>query len=128
MRDIRKVLNDNPDLPVIVLGAQYGYDEWDSCYMDDISAETEWLLWPREAKLPGLNDEKIYNDEDDATEDVAEGLYFDWECEAMKHGMRYGGNLEEFCCPGLADMADSLARAMVDAAPWKQYVVIEASA
>ena len=128
-KDIRKVLNEHPDLPVIVLGESIGGGDFTYYYLSHVEADVEWLLFHEEAKLPGIGDDKIYNDEDEVRLRVAEGLCDEWEFEAMKHGMEYGGSLEEFCgMPGLTDMADKLAEAMTNAAPWKQYVVIEASA
>lgn len=136
-RNIRKVLNDNPDLPVIVLAEQVGCDEFTSCFLEGVRAEVDWLLWPRDTDLWGLNDERIYYDEDDAVEDVAYGLFDHWWDGAVRHGLRQRANepqddaLTRFCGfegsdMSLYGMADKLARKLVRDAPWKQYVVIDA--
>ncbi len=113
---IRKVLNENPTLPVYVLTQAVG--EWEGwCYYYHIGVEAYVRDLLEAGDLDrkvghtfGLNEEKIYSDEDDAAEDVDEWLYdnakFPWE----DHDERY-----------------RIAVEIVGELPWVRAVVIEAS-
>lgn len=149
---IAKVIAGHPGLPVKVLAPSTPSD-FSTYWHDAYGASIEWLLYPTEVQgdywkdrshwerhYVGLNDEKIYSDEDDAVDDVSEWLFGVWYDEAHKHGM---GQLESattipddllttFCgfnygySPfSMADMCDEVARAMVRDMPWHETIVID---
>ncbi|MBR3328890.1 MAG: hypothetical protein IKG22_16390 [Atopobiaceae bacterium] len=140
---VRDVLDANPSLPVVLL-TDSGPSDYPSYYHIGIEARVEPLLWPDVVEMQGrtfgLNTEKVYNDEDDAVDDVAEWLFEVWWDHAFEHGMRrvrIGDEapddvLTEFCGyeydydgeVSLGIMADYVAREIVADMPWQSYVVI----
>ncbi len=110
---IRSILNANPDLPVMLLTEAVGsWDGYQYYYHEGIEAKVEWLLEPRKLEKElgttfGLNGEKIYDDEDEATNDIAEWLYDNadepWDDD---------------------DDYTRVARMIVDDMPWEKTIVI----
>ncbi len=78
---VRKVLNDNPKLPIVLLTEAVGnWDDYQYYYHEGIEAKVEWLLDVSKLEKQvgmtfGLNPEKIYSDYDYAAEDIADWLY-----------------------------------------------------
>ncbi len=110
---IRKVLNENPDLPVVLLTEAVSQDlGWSYYYHEGIEARVEWLLNPSKlydqiGTAFGLNLEKIYDDEDYARDDIAESLY-DNAREPWDDDGEY----------------DRIAQMIVDDLPWVKTIVI----
>ena len=142
---VRAVLNANPDLPVMLLAPSVG-GEYESYYHEGVSAFVERVLMPREVGRElgtdcGLNEERYYTDGDGAAQDVAEWLFEGWYDAARESGLfpTWRGipddDLTAFCGleyayeegASLAVMADRLAGAMVEAMPWREYVIVRAA-
>jgi hypothetical protein len=121
---LRKVLNANPDLPVILL-TENGPDDYFSYYHEGISVSITDLLFGSEVPNMGLDDCRIYDDSDDVAECIAEALYDSWVDAAIWCA---GSNrLEELLGFDAADFADKLADAMArDGMPWEKYVLVRA--
>ena len=142
-KQVREVLNANPDLPIMLLTpSTTSYDGYNSYYHEGIEAEVQNILRPFEVNRKtgsywGLSDEKYYTDEDDAAESVAEFLFYVWDDTAREHGFSPSYTaipddaLTEFCGHGkhasLSDMSEDLARHIVEDMPWQKYVVIRAA-
>ena len=131
-RDVRKVMAEHPDLPIIVIGEQVSYAEWNYCYLEKLKATTAHLLFPSDATLYGccgLDDFKIYDDFDDVRDAIAEELYLGWEMYASKHrgGTTYLIDARDGGI-SISDMVETLAEAIAGEQPWREYVVIWASA
>jgi hypothetical protein len=146
---IRQVLSEHPDLPVMLLTPNCGCDSdgYSTYYHVDIEASVESVLKPDEVQdaenYVGLSSEKWYTDEDDAVEDVSTWLFERWCDDAMLHGMDNpyfskeapDDMLTAFCGfeyryergRSMAIIAENLARQIVRDMPWHDYVVIEAS-
>lgn len=121
---LRKVLNANPDLPVILL-TENGPDDYYSYYHEGIDVNVTELLFGSEVPNMGLDDCRIYDDSDDVAECIAEALYDSWYDAAIWCG---GSNaLDELLGFDAADFADKLADAIArDGMPWEKYVLVRA--
>lgn len=121
---LRKVLNANPDLPVILL-TENGPDDYYSYYHEGIEASVTDLLFGSDVPNMGLDDCRIYDDSDDVAERIAECLYDSWYDLACYCG---GGDaLDEILGFDAADFADKLADAIArDGMPWEKYVLVRA--
>ena len=150
-KQVREVLNANPDLPIMLLTPSTdSYDGYNSYYHKGIEAEVQNILRPWEVNKKtgsywGLSDEKYYTDEDDAVEDVSEWLFYAWNDDARANGhvpqFQHVQDLDEdeamttFCGyrydysndVSIELMAENLARHIVEDMPWQKYVVIRAA-
>lgn len=143
--EVAQVIAEHPDLPIKVLAPSTPSD-YDMYWHDATGARVAWLLYPDEVQgadlrsYCGLNCERIYSDETDATDDVAGWLFDNWWDHAQTHGMRYERNgeapddvLTEFCGyeydyehnVSIDRMAEELAFELVDDMPWHEYIVID---
>lgn len=131
---VRDVLEQNPDLPVIMI-TENGPDDYAWYYHEGVEASVDWLLFGEFCN--GLVQfDKIYNDQDEVQDEIAEGLFESWWDCAVEHGMRSKVRIEdapsnlltEFCDAesDLGDFADTLARAISESLPWGKWVVIRA--
>ena len=131
---VRNVLDQNPDLPIIMI-TENGPDDVAWYYHEGVEASVDWLLFGE--FCDGLVQfDKIYNDEDEAEDEIAERLFESWWDCAVEHGMRDKVRIEEapsdclteFCGAesNLGDLADALARAISESLPWGKWVVIRA--
>lgn len=121
---LRKVLNDNPDLPVILL-TENGPDDYYSYYHEGIEASVTELLFGSDVPNMGLDECRIYDDSDDVAEHIAESLYESWSDLAMWY--RFATDLDELLGFDAADFADTLADAIArDGMPWEKYVLVRA--
>ena len=121
---LRKVLNANPDLPVILL-TENGPDDYYSYYHEGIEAGVTDLLFGSDVPNMGLDDCRIYDDSDDVAECISEALYDSW----YDAGIWCGGSnaLNELLGFDAADFADKLADAIArDGMPWEKYVLVRA--
>lgn len=131
---VRNVLDQNPNLPIIMI-TENGPDDFAWYYHEGVEASVDWLLFGE--FCDGLVQfDKIYNDEDEAEDEIAERLFESWWDCAVEHGMRDKAHIEEapsdclteFCGSesNLGDLADTLARAISESLPWGKWVVIRA--
>lgn len=110
---VRKVLNDNPTLPITLLTP--GVSDWGDYvyyYHEGIEAKVEQLVYPRKLEEKydttfGLNYDRVYDDPDDAREDIADWLY-DCSDEPWENDDDY----------------DRIAEMITDDLPWEETVVI----
>lgn len=131
---VRNVLEQNPDLPVIMI-TENGPDDYAWYYHEGVDASVDWLLFG-EFCDGMVQFDKIYNDEDEVEDEIAERLFESWWNCAVVHGMRGLPSIEgvpsdfltEFCGAefNLGDFADTLARAICESLPWGKWVVIRA--
>ena len=134
-KQVRDVLEQNPDLPVIMI-TENGPDDYAWYYHEGVEATVDWLLFGEFCDGAGPQFDKIYNDEDEVEREIAESLFESWWDCAVDHGMngRLGLNdipsdvLSDFCGVevDMGDFADTLARAITDSLPWSKWVVIRA--
>ena len=135
---LRKLMTEHPDLPVICLAEGPDYDAYNSYYCSVSNAHIERLLWTRDVSEKWIRlPHQLYYDEEDAIEDVADGLITQWANHAREEGgmvMRKELNparfLTRFCgfdCNGytLGYMATDMAERIVPTFPWKDYIVID---
>lgn len=133
---VRNVLEQNSDLPVIMI-TENGPDDYAWYYHEGVEASVDWLLFGEFCKdVPGVQFDKIYNDEDEVERELSEALFESWWDCAVEHGMRNKVRIEdapsdlltEFCGAesNLGDFADTLARAINESLPWGKWVVIRA--
>lgn len=135
--ELRKLMAEHPDMPLMADCPSLPYD-FDNYYLDVCGAHVETILKPDDVKKKyrhyfGLDYEKYYWDEDEATEDVAEHVFDAWYDIALEHGMYNDYSktpdelLTEFCNAesGLGDLSEDLARAIVDDMPWQDYIVVD---
>lgn len=131
---VRNVLEQNPDLPVIMI-TENGPDDYAWYYHEGVDASVDWLLFG-EFCDGMVQFDKTYNDEDEVEDEIAERLFESWWDCAIVHGMCGKMRIEdapsdlltEFCGAesNLGDFADALARAISDSLPWSKWVVIRA--
>lgn len=132
---VRNVLEQNQGLPVIML-TENGPDDYSWYYHEAVEAKAEWLLFGEFCEGVGIQFDKIYDDEDEVEDEIAESLFDSWWDCAVDHGMRSKVRIEEnpsdvlteFCGAesNLGDLADTLAHAISDSLPWSKWVVIRA--
>lgn len=123
---LRKVLNANPDLPVILL-TENGPDDYYSYYHEGIEASVTDLLFGSDVPNMGLDYDRIYDDSDDVAECIAECLYDSWYDLAGCCGTDGNETLSRLLGFDAADFADKLADAMArDGMPWEKYVLVRA--
>lgn len=131
---VRNVLEQNPDLPVIMI-TENGPDDYAWYYHEGVEASVDWLLFG-EFCDGMVQFDKIYNDEYEVEDEIAERLFESWWDCAVDHGMPNRVRIEdapsdlltEFCGAesNLGDFADALARAICESLPWSKWVVIRA--
>ena len=131
---VRNVLEQNPDLPVIMI-TENGPDDYAWYYHEGVDASVDWLLFG-EFCDGMVQFDKIYNDEGEVEDEIAERLFESWWDCAIVHGMCGKMRIEdapsdfltEFCGAesNLGDFADALARAICESLPWGKWVVIRA--
>lgn len=133
---VRAVLEQNPELPMITI-TENGPDDYAWYYHEGVEASVDWLLFGEFCKdVPGIQYDKIYNDEDEVQNEIAEGLFESWWDCAVEHGMPNRVRIEDapsdlltdFCDAesNLGDFADTLARAISESLPWGKWVVVRA--
>lgn len=130
---VAQVIAEHPGLPIKVLVPSMPSD-YDTYWCDATGARVEWLLYPDEVqgsamksderRYVGLSYGRIYNDEDDAAEDVAEWLFKRWFDLARDHGMKYGWD-DESADDVLTEFCGMLARELVADMPWHECIVID---
>lgn len=75
---VRNVLEQNPDLPVIMI-TENGPDNYAWYYHEGVEASVDWLLFGEFCEdVPGVQFDKIYNDEDEVANDIAISLFDSW--------------------------------------------------
>ena len=145
---IASVMAEHPDLPVIVNVPETPSD-YDNYYYAAKDAYVETLLDPNDVVAEfggtiGLNPSHLYWDEDSALDDVADFLYDRWFDCAWLHGMQYEYYMHRVLMPkdavltkycgfaydhmhgsSILWLVDRIAREMVSAMPWREYVVID---
>lgn len=132
---VRNVVEQNPNLPVIMI-TENGPDDYAWYYHEGVEASVDWLLFGEFCDGVGVQFDKIYNDEGEVEDEIAECLFESWWDCAIRHGMRGKMRVEEipsdflteFCGAesNLGDFADTLARAINESLPWSKWVVIRA--
>lgn len=131
---VRNVLEQNPDLPVIMI-TENGPDDYSWYYHEGVEASVDWLLFG-EFCDGMVQFDKIYNDEDEVECELSEALFESWWDCAVEHGMsdKLGLNdvssdvLSDFCGVevDMGDFADTIARAITESLPWSRWVVVRA--
>jgi hypothetical protein len=138
---LRKLMAKHPDLPVICLADSLDADEYGGAQFCQVeSAHIESLLMVGKIKGDGPKlplPMSLYYDEDDAVEDLADGLLARWISHARDYGMVMREELYPdrflmmFCgydywtrIYTFDDMAHDLAERIVSTLPWKKYIVI----
>lgn len=72
--ELRKLLNENPDLPLLVFATDEANSGNYSTELAELRCHKGIVLnCPKDMPIP--NDERIYTDESDFEEDLSEGLY-----------------------------------------------------
>ena len=137
---LRKLMAEHPDLTVICWADSLDADEYGGAQFCQVeSAHIESLLMVGEIKgyRPKLPlPMSLYYDDDEAVEDLADGLLGRWTSHARDNGMfmmeelyperfltKYCG-YDYWARYTLDDMAHDLAERIVPTLPWKEYIVI----
>lgn len=79
---VRSLILENPELPVVIFASTYAsYDDETYAHCSDIKAEIGWVL-----DCDGVRDDRVYTDEDELRDDVAEGVYCDDQFNDLSDG------------------------------------------
>lgn len=135
---LRRLMEDHPEMPVICLANGVDSDEYCSYYCEVHVAHVERLLFTRDVSEKWIRlPHQLYYDEEDAIEDVADGLITQWANYAREEGgmvmwreLNPARFLTSFCgFDGsgytLGYMATDMAERIVPMLPWEDYIVID---